>query len=80
MKIRYRLNTLLSLSLGVPLLLPFASYGQDWPQWNGPNRDGRLASSEGLNAIPKDGLPLLWKQTLGLGYSGPVAALSLIHI
>jgi outer membrane protein assembly factor BamB len=74
MKIRYRLNTLLSLSLGVPLLLPFASYGQDWPQWNGPNRDGRLASSEGLNAIPKDGLPLLWKQTVGLGYSGPVAA------
>ncbi|MFN7334094.1 MAG: PQQ-binding-like beta-propeller repeat protein, partial [bacterium] len=63
-----------SLSMGVMLLFPFASFGQDWPQWNGPNRDGRLASSEGLKAIPKEGLPLLWKQSIGLGYSGPVAA------
>ena len=74
MKVRQQLYSRFSLSLSMGMLLPLACCGQDWPQWNGPNRDGRLATSEGLKAIPKEGLPLLWKQSVGLGYSGPVAA------
>jgi len=56
------------------LCLETSGFGQDWPQWNGPNRDGVLTDSTGLKAIPKDGLKLLWKNPLGMGYSGPVSA------
>ena len=50
------------------------SAGQDWPQWNGPNRDGRLTASTKASDIPKAGIPLLWKQPVGYGYAGPVVA------
>ena len=48
--------------------------GQDWPQWNGPNRDGVLAGTAPWKAIPKEGLKLLWQNPIGMGYSGPVSA------
>lgn len=42
----------------------------DWPQWRGPNRDGKSAETGLLNAWPKGGPPLVWKATgLGEGYS-----------
>jgi len=45
----------------------------DWPQWNGPTRDGVVHETGLLAKIPKAGLKSLWKQTVGFGYSGPVA-------
>src|SRR5262245_45425191 len=39
----------------------------DWPQWRGPNRDGKSAET-GLN-FPKDGPKLAWKnENVGMGY------------
>lgn len=47
---------------------------EDWPQWNGPRRDGTLDAS-GLSAtIPNDGLKKLWSKPVSLGYAGPVIA------
>src|SRR5512139_43232 len=42
----------------------------DWPQWRGPNRDGRSAETGLLKVWPEGGPRLVWKATgLGLGYS-----------
>jgi outer membrane protein assembly factor BamB len=42
----------------------------DWPQWNGPNRDGKSAETGLLAEWPADGPRLAWKATgFGKGYS-----------
>jgi len=42
----------------------------DWPQWRGPNRDGRSAETGLLKAWPAGGPPLAWRATgAGEGYS-----------
>jgi len=48
---------------------------QDWPQWRGPNRDGKSADTGLLKEWPNDGPPLAWKiDKLGGGYSAPSIA------
>ena len=44
----------------------------DWPQWRGPNRDGKSASIGLLKQWPSGGPELVWNVTgLGDGYSSP---------
>ena len=44
----------------------------DWPQWRGPNRDGKSAEIGLLASWPTGGPHLDWKaQGLGEGFSGP---------
>lgn len=58
------------LSLGSP-----GSLASDWPQWQGPNRDGRSDESGLLKEWSTGGPPLVWKATgLGGGYSTPSVA------
>jgi outer membrane protein assembly factor BamB len=48
--------------------VPSASSG-DWPQWRGPDRDGRSAETGLLAEWPSSGPPLEWSATgLGSGY------------
>jgi outer membrane protein assembly factor BamB len=43
----------------------------DWPQWRGPNRDGRSLETGLLAAWPAGGPPVIWRATgVGEGYSG----------
>jgi hypothetical protein len=43
---------------------------RDWPQWQGPNRDGLSRDTGLLKEWPREGPPLAWKATgLGKGYS-----------
>ena len=56
----------------VALLFVFAAevFGQDWPQWRGPNRDGLSKETGLLKQWPADGPPLVWKAAgAGRGYS-----------
>jgi outer membrane protein assembly factor BamB len=47
-----------------------AARAADWPQWRGPNRDGKCAESGLLKEWPENGPRLLWEITgLGKGYS-----------
>ena len=56
---------LLSLSAAVSNRAP-----DDWPQWRGPNRDGRSAEKGLLKTWPSSGPPLAWKAAgAGEGYS-----------
>ncbi len=47
----------------------------DWPQWRGPNRDGRSAETGLLQSWPESGPPLAWRASgLGAGYSSLAVA------
>jgi outer membrane protein assembly factor BamB len=52
----------------------------EWPQWRGPNRDGKSSETGLLDAWDSDGPPLLWKtQGLGAGYSSVAVAQGKIY-
>ncbi len=54
----------------VALLLCANASAADWPQWRGPNRDGKSPETGLLASWPKGGPRLVWKaQGLGEGYS-----------
>jgi outer membrane protein assembly factor BamB len=61
------------VTLGLVLSLTAAvsnRAAEDWPQWRGPNRDGRSAEHGLLKAWPKEGPRLAWRATgAGDGYS-----------
>ncbi len=45
-------------------------FAQDWPQWRGPNRDGKLSGFVPAQSWPKE-LTRKWKVTVGVGDSSP---------
>ena len=47
---------------------------QDWPQWNGPQRDGTVPQQNLIATVPTEGLKALWRQPVSFGYAGPVIA------
>jgi outer membrane protein assembly factor BamB len=53
----------------------------DWPQWRGPNRDGKSADTGLLTSWPKDGPKLLWKlDDIGTGYGSPAVVGDRIYL
>jgi alcohol dehydrogenase (cytochrome c) len=65
--------------LGTAMLLACAS-AEDWPQWQGPNRNAISKETGLLKEWPKDGPPLAWKITgLGGGDSAPSIAAGRIY-
>ncbi|HEY3418368.1 MAG TPA: alcohol dehydrogenase, partial [Armatimonadota bacterium] len=53
------------LAAGV-LLISAAANAQDWPQWRGVNRDGRVTEFTAPQALAQQ-----WKVTVGLGDASP---------
>ena len=51
----------------------------DWPQWRGPNRDGK-ASEVSLPATWPKQLKEEWKVTVGVGHSSPVMADGRVYV
>jgi len=45
-------------------------FGQDWPQWRGPNRDGKVSGFTAPQQWPKE-LTQKWRVTVGWGDSTP---------
>ncbi len=52
------------------LISAVAAFGQDWPQWRGPNRDGKATGFAAPETWPK-ALTQKWKTTVGLGDATP---------
>ncbi|MCW5559111.1 MAG: PQQ-binding-like beta-propeller repeat protein, partial [Verrucomicrobiae bacterium] len=48
--------------------------GADWPQWRGPARDGRAASSETSPGELPSEPQVVWRLKIGLGWGSPVVA------
>ena len=45
---------------------------QDWPQYQGPFRNGHSPETGLLRSWPEEGLTPLWSADVGIGYGGPV--------
>ncbi len=48
-----------------------AAWAQDWPQWRGPNRDGKVTGFTVPKTWPKT-LTQKWTAAVGTGVSSPV--------
>jgi outer membrane protein assembly factor BamB len=48
-------------------------FSQDWPQWRGLNRDGKVTGFDAPKAWPSELTPQ-WKVTVGIGDASPVMA------
>lgn len=45
--------------------------GQDWRQWQGPNRNGVWPETGTIDQFPADGPHVLWRAPVANGFSGP---------
>jgi outer membrane protein assembly factor BamB len=52
---------------------------QDWPQWRGPNRDGKVSGFTAPQTWPKE-LTQKWKVTVGLGDATPALVGDKIYV
>ena len=68
MKLSGRLSRAFFGSLAL-LFLPFTLPATDWPQWRGPNHDGKSSESGWLTSWPAEGPKKLWDRKVGIGYS-----------
>lgn len=61
------------LFLTIATILPAPATADTWPQWRGPNRDGKIAAKR---TWPKNlqNLKQTWRVELGPSYSGPIVA------
>jgi len=71
-----RTNRLFGLiSIGMVFLTATSIAAQDWPQWQGINRDGKSVETGLLKTWPSGGLKLIWRTgNLGEGYAGVAIA------
>ena len=61
----------LTMAVIVLIAVACSSMGADWPQWRGPNRDGKSTDTGLVKEWTNDGPGLVWKATgLGKGFSG----------
>ena len=45
-----------------------------WPNWMGPGHDGISSETDWSTEWPKDGLPLVWQEAIGIGFSSVAIA------
>jgi outer membrane protein assembly factor BamB len=69
-------------ALGAVLAFAVAAsaHAADWPQWLGPQRDGVWREDGLLDKFPKGGPKVLWRQKVGLGYSGPAVVGDRVYV
>lgn len=58
----------------VCLVRGIAAFGDDWPQWLGPQRDGVWREEGIAERFPDGGPQVRWRVPTGAGYSGPAVA------
>jgi outer membrane protein assembly factor BamB len=63
-----------------PIALALVSRAEDWPQWRGPRRDGVWHETGILQSFPPDGLKILWRVPVGVGFSSPVVAQNKVYV
>ncbi len=51
-----------------------------WPQWRGPQRDGRIAASEWPADLSEKHLSASWSVSHGPSYSGPIVAGDMVFV
>lgn len=69
-----------TVALAAVLLAALPAVADDWPQWMGPNRDGRWAESGIVQKFPPSGPKKLWSVPVGGGYAGPAVAGGRVYV
>jgi len=73
-------NLSMSVIVGCMILMITGwAFTQDWPQWRGPNRDGKVSGFTAPQEWPKE-LTQKWKTTVGLGDSTPALVGNKIYV
>ncbi len=62
------------------LLSARAMFADDWPQWQGPQRDGVWRESGIVERFPEGGPPILWRTAISGGYAGPAVAAGRVFV
>ncbi len=65
---------LVSLSVFAVAALALTARADDWPQWQGPQRDGVWRETGILAKFPAAGPKVRWRAEIGGGFSGPAVA------
>lgn len=68
-----------ALSFALVLLITGSAAAVDWPQWMGPNRDGRWTETGVIREMPKE-LSIKWRIPAGYGYAGPAVAKGRVYL
>lgn len=68
------LATLVCAVLGAP-----GAFGDDWPQWRGPRRDGVWRETGIVERLPEK-LTRVWAVPIGGGYAGPAVAGGRVYV
>ncbi len=76
---RYAFIQVIAVCAIVQCLATIAS-ADDWPQWRGPNRDGVWRETGIVEKFDQPELPILWRQEIGSGYSGPTVADGRVYV
>src|SRR5688500_11209059 len=62
-----------------PLIIAIGA-GEDWPQWQGPNRNNVWNEVNLLQTFPREGLKIRWSAEVGPGWSSPVVAQGRVYV
>jgi outer membrane protein assembly factor BamB len=65
---------------GAVLVSAMTARADDWPQWQGPARDGIWREAGILDRFPKAGPKALWRKPLGGGFTGPAIADGRVYV
>ena len=67
---KHPVHTAVILLASLAVLSAVADGEEGWPQWRGPNRDGKASDTNLMGSWPEGGPPLAWKAGgLGSGFS-----------
>ena len=75
MKVIHLLKTVILFSFLYGLV-----YGEEWPDWRGPNRNGEWTESNVIQKFKSDTIQLKWRVPISAGYSGPSVADNRVYI
>ena len=68
-----KLSLLITLLIALFFMVSFNSSAQDWTQWRGVNRDGKVTGFKAPKTWPKE-LTQVWKVKVGFGDATPLLA------
>lgn len=57
-----------------------SAFGDQWPQWRGPSRDGAWKEKNIIQKFDKPRLDVKWRAKISNGYSGPTVAQNRVYI
>lgn len=68
------------IALLLPAMISPCAWGDDWPQWLGPQRDSTWRETGIVDKFPESGLKVKWRTPIGGGYAGPAVVKGKVYV